>query len=75
MEEERDSDVEGAFRSLVTQARNRDKEAMEKLLSLFESEIQDLARFIKMPREDAIQTIKTDFLEMIQSGEPHGKSD
>lgn len=74
MEEERHGDLEGTFDDLIAGTRNKDKAAMEQLLALFEQEIQEMARFIKMPREDAIQTIKTDFLEVIQRGEMQGKS-
>ncbi|UKS25745.1 hypothetical protein LOZ80_29950 [Paenibacillus sp. HWE-109] len=38
---------------------------IEMLLFYFDEEIENMSRYIKMPREDAIQSIKTDFIEYI----------
>ncbi|UKS25739.1 hypothetical protein LOZ80_29920 [Paenibacillus sp. HWE-109] len=47
------------------QNRNNKEEFIEMLLFYFDEEIKNMSKYIKMPREDAIQSIKTDFIEYI----------
>lgn len=44
---------------------NNDKEAMLKLLEYFEEEIIRLSKFIPMEKEDAIQTMKVELLNLL----------
>ncbi len=55
------SDAE--FIKLLKLARNGDQEAMSSILHLFEEDIQKTSRYIRMSREDAVQSIVTDFIE------------
>lgn len=56
-----------SFLDLLKQAQSGDNEALEILLDLFETDIQRLASFIKLPHEDAVQAIKTELIEMLRS--------
>ncbi|CAG5080851.1 Putative uncharacterized protein [Thermobacillus xylanilyticus] len=51
---------------LIKQARDGDKQAIEQVLQLFDTDIRYLAQFIKMPREDAIQELVTELIAMIK---------
>ncbi|TKH46707.1 hypothetical protein C1I60_00735 [Paenibacillus terrae] len=55
------SDAE--FIKLLKLARGGDQEAMSSILHLFEEDIQKTSRYIRMSREDAVQSIVTDFIE------------
>ncbi|URJ44067.3 helix-turn-helix domain-containing protein [Paenibacillus polymyxa] len=46
--------------------RSGDQEAMYRILQLFEEDIQKTSRYIRMSREDAVQSIVTDFIEELQ---------
>ncbi|MFE1631071.1 helix-turn-helix domain-containing protein [Brevibacillus reuszeri] len=46
-------------------AKNGDKASIIKIIKVFESDITDLARYIRLPREDAIQTLKTELITLI----------
>ncbi|MCP3746140.1 helix-turn-helix domain-containing protein [Paenibacillus sp. A3M_27_13] len=46
--------------------RSGDQEAMCRILQLFEEDIQKTSRYIRMSREDAVQSIVTDFIEELQ---------
>jgi len=41
---------------------------LQKVIDLFEQEMISLSRFIKMPQEDALQTLKLALIELILSG-------
>ncbi|MCH6188812.1 helix-turn-helix domain-containing protein [Paenibacillus polymyxa] len=43
-----------------------DQEAMYRILQLFEEDIQKTSRYIRMSREDAVQSIVTDFIEELR---------
>lgn len=53
---------------LISQAATSDKTALQKVINLFEQEMISLCRFIKMPQEDALQTLKLALIELILSG-------
>ncbi|MDN4616675.1 helix-turn-helix domain-containing protein [Paenibacillus sp. PsM32] len=53
---------------LIRQAATSDKNALQKVIDLFEQEMISLSRFIKMPQEDALQTLKLALIELILSG-------
>lgn len=70
MEEKRDRDASqkySSFMSLLEAARNGDQTAMEELLQFFDSDFEYLAKFIRIPREDALQALKTEFIEMVRN--------
>ncbi|ACL75842.1 hypothetical protein Ccel_1489 [Ruminiclostridium cellulolyticum H10] len=50
---------------MVKKAQQGDKEAMDKILELFTPDIDYLSRYIMLPREDAIQTLKTELMSII----------
>ncbi|ASR46150.1 hypothetical protein B4V02_05315 [Paenibacillus kribbensis] len=58
------SDAE--FIQLLNLARSGDQEAMFRILQLFEEDIQKTSRYIRMSREDAVQSIMTDFIEELR---------
>jgi Helix-turn-helix domain len=62
------SRVSDSFLTTLNRAERGDKRAMEQLLHLFESDIQYLATFIRLPREEAVQTLKAEFIVGIRSG-------
>ncbi|MEI2367348.1 hypothetical protein [Niallia circulans] len=39
---------------------------MEELLKIFEDEIQYLASFLRIPREDAVQCLKVELLSIVK---------
>ncbi len=55
------SDAE--FIKLLQLARGGDQEAMSGILHLFKEDIQKTSRYIRMSREDAVQSIVADFIE------------
>lgn len=67
MEKERLGDHEEAriLEDLLQKAQSGDKGSIEIILQYSEEEIIYLAKFIKMPKEDAIQTLKLELIEYI----------
>jgi predicted protein tyrosine phosphatase len=61
------SDAE--FIQLLKLARDGDQEAMSRILHLFEEDIQKTSRYIRMSREDAVQSIVTDFIEDLKNND------
>jgi hypothetical protein len=55
------------YRMLIEKAKNGDNAALEELITILEPDINTLAKFIKMPREDTIQEIKTSFIEILRT--------
>ncbi len=53
------------FLELVKKAQKGDKESMDKILDYFTADIEYLSRYILLPREDAIQTLKTELMSII----------
>ncbi|WP_416145670.1 helix-turn-helix domain-containing protein [Paenibacillus polymyxa] len=58
------SDAE--FVQLLELVQSGDQEAMYRILQLFEEDIQKTSRYIRMSREDAVQSIVTDFIEELR---------
>lgn len=58
------SDAE--FTQLLKLVRSGDQGAMCRILHLFEEDIQKTSRYIRMSREDAVQSIVTDFIEELR---------
>ncbi|GEC92461.1 helix-turn-helix domain-containing protein [Brevibacillus brevis] len=55
-----------AFTLMVDQAKNGDNEALLMVLEEMEPEINNLASFLKLPKEEGIQEITTRFIEKIR---------
>lgn len=66
MEKERLRDNETCNLEYILQkAQTGDKESIEAVLLYFEEDINNLAKYIKMPKEDAVQTLKLELIEYI----------
>ncbi|MFM9279280.1 helix-turn-helix domain-containing protein [Paenibacillus jiagnxiensis] len=59
------SDTE--FNELLHLAKEGSKEAMFNILSIFEQDILRVSKYIRMSREDVIQCILTDFIELLKN--------
>ncbi|AEY65509.1 helix-turn-helix domain-containing protein [Clostridium sp. BNL1100] len=53
------------FLEMVKKAQQGDKECMDKILDYFNADIEYLSRYIMLPREDAIQTLKIELMSII----------
>ncbi|MCE5170690.1 helix-turn-helix domain-containing protein [Paenibacillus profundus] len=60
--------TETEFLELIQRAQDDDKEAMLQIIELYEQEMIDLSRYIKMPKEDALQAMTTGLIELIKRG-------
>lgn len=60
--------TETEFLELIQRAQGNDKEAMLQIIELYEQEMIDLSRYIKMPKEDALQAMITGLIELIKRG-------
>lgn len=54
------------FSHLLDEARNNNNHAVLKLLSLFEPDILKLSSFIKMPKEDVMQSLKLELISLFK---------
>ncbi|MRN57260.1 hypothetical protein GJB61_30470 [Paenibacillus sp. LC-T2] len=50
---------------MVKKAQSGDKASMEDILSLFSLDIEYLSKFIMLPREEAIQTLKIELINIV----------
>lgn len=50
---------------LIASAKSGDKAAMTKMIDLYREDIQNSSKYIKMNKEDAFQSIITDFIELL----------
>lgn len=53
------------FRHAVKMAKQGDKDSMDEILNLFAYDIEYLSKYIMLPREDAIQSLKTELISII----------
>ncbi|MBY9081144.1 hypothetical protein KIH86_23630 [Paenibacillus sp. HN-1] len=69
MEKENDSDIisDREFLRLIEATKQKNPDAILQLVNLFKEDIQKVSRYIHLPTEDAVSTITTEFLELIQS--------
>lgn len=58
---------ENEFLVLVRKVQQGDTAAMEVLLSMFEADMRLLSRYIPMPEEDALQSMKLEFITLIKN--------
>ncbi|MDF9840674.1 MULTISPECIES: helix-turn-helix domain-containing protein [unclassified Paenibacillus] len=54
------------FIKLLASARGNDKKAIERLLTLFEQDILYLSKYMRMPYEDAKQTLITELISLFK---------
>ncbi|BFH66791.1 hypothetical protein J27TS7_39760 [Paenibacillus dendritiformis] len=57
------------FMELIKKARESDQNAMMEIIKLYESEMIYLSRYIKMPKEDALQAMILGLIELIKRGD------
>ncbi|WP_438496216.1 hypothetical protein [Paenibacillus sp. IHBB 3054] len=57
------------FMKLLQGAKQKNPEAMIKLIDLYKEDILQLSKYIHLPKEDAISLITLEFLELIQAEE------
>ncbi|MFJ3387810.1 helix-turn-helix domain-containing protein [Lysinibacillus sp. NPDC086135] len=50
---------------LIAMAKSGDKAAMTNIINLYREDIQNSSKYIKMNKEDAFQSIITDFIELL----------
>ncbi|EFV74089.1 helix-turn-helix domain-containing protein [Cytobacillus sp. FSL W8-0315] len=55
------------FNRLLKQARQGDKSAMESIIFLFDDEIQHLSSFLRIPREEAVQSLRTELIGLVKN--------
>lgn len=69
MEKKNNSETigENEFLKLVRGVQQGDTSAMEQLLEMFESDMRLLSRYIPMPEEDALQSMKLEFITLIKN--------
>ena len=53
------------FSQTVSRAQSGDKESMEEILNLFAGDIEYLAKFIMLPKEEAIQTLRIELINIV----------
>lgn len=78
MEEENDTGIisENEFLNLLSLVQEKNDEiATLKLLDLFEQDIIRLSKFMRMPKEEAIQCMKVELLELLKKKRPSQKND
>ena len=53
------------FLQIVRQAQQGDKVSMNEIINLFSDDIEFLAKYIMLPREDAIQSLKVELINIV----------
>ncbi|MFZ5986688.1 MAG: helix-turn-helix domain-containing protein [Bacillota bacterium] len=53
------------FTHVVKKAKDGDKKSMEEILNFFKDDIEYLSRFILQPREEVIQALKTELINIV----------
>jgi|AraplaMF_Col_mLB_1032019.scaffolds.fasta_scaffold05845_6 Helix-turn-helix domain len=68
MEEESSQQTisDSEFLDLLPKAKHGDSEALLNLIRYFEKDISHLSRFIRLPKEDAKQSIITELIEFLK---------
>lgn len=69
MEKKIDSEhiPENEFLRLVAGVKRGDENSMARILEMFEEDMRILSRYIPMPKEDALQSMKLEFIELIRN--------
>ncbi|EMS70178.1 hypothetical protein CTER_4089 [Ruminiclostridium cellobioparum subsp. termitidis CT1112] len=50
---------------MVRQAQQGDKVSMNEIINLFSDDIEYLSRYIMLPREDAIQSLRVELINIV----------
>ncbi len=53
------------FIQIVKKAQQGDKMSMNEIINLFNDDIEYLSRYIMLPREDAIQSLKVELINIV----------
>ncbi|KGP77465.1 MULTISPECIES: helix-turn-helix domain-containing protein [Paenibacillus] len=53
------------FMNLVQRSRKGDQAAFMAILDMFEEEMEQMAKYIRMPKEDVMQSLRLGLLELI----------
>ncbi len=53
------------FIQIVRQAQQGDKVSMNEIINLFSDDIEYLSRYIMLPREDAIQSLRVELINIV----------
>lgn len=53
------------FEQIVKKVKNGDKESMQMILDLFTNDIEYLSKYIMLPKEEAIQILKIELLNIV----------
>lgn len=55
-----------SFAMILEKAQDGDQEAMQEILNTFEPDIKQLSKFIRLPKEDAIQALKVELITIVK---------
>ncbi|MEK5060770.1 hypothetical protein ACFSVM_14910 [Paenibacillus shunpengii] len=58
---------ENEFLRLVAGVKQGDEESMARIIEMFEEDMRLLSRYIPMPKEDALQSMKLELIELIRN--------
>lgn len=62
------------FMNLVQRSRKGDQVAFMAILDMFEEEMEQMAKYIRMPKEDVMQSLRLGLLELIINHTPDDNS-
>ncbi|CAM4212513.1 helix-turn-helix domain-containing protein [Paenibacillus macerans] len=60
---------EDEFLNLLQLARNHDQTAMYKLIEYYKNDIYKLSMYMKMPQEDAVQSIVVEMIDLFMKAD------
>lgn len=55
--------------NLLHAAKNKDPQAMLKLINIYKADILRISQYIRMPKEDAVSAIIVEFLDLLVTSE------
>ncbi|GAK40236.1 hypothetical protein PUW24_09355 [Paenibacillus urinalis] len=58
---------ENEFLKLVAGVKHGDEDSMTRIIEMFEEDMRILSRYIPMPKEDALQSMKLELIELIKN--------
>ncbi|MCM3784678.1 hypothetical protein M3231_17070 [Neobacillus mesonae] len=69
MEKKIDSDhiAENEFLNLVAGVKKGDEASMKRVIEMFEEDMKILSKYIPMPKEDALQSMKLELIALIKN--------
>jgi hypothetical protein len=77
MEKEKlgENEATAILEDILQKAQAGDKRSIEIILLYFDDDINNLAKYIKMPKDDAVQTLKLELIEYILQKNETKKND